>query len=160
MNSGARERVPRKECEKHAELQGEREEVRNRGRRGNDEAGKIHLPEKMRVRGEGRCSGRDILREVLPRKERAEIEQQRGNLTGRDARHFVKSNAHDERCEKWLEHEPDRAQYRLFILREEVPPHKYVEEIPVFPKFLPVYAQPALGRREAVYFNVLATIVC
>ena len=130
------------------ELQHEREQVRHDRRQRHDEAREIDLAEKLRIGRECRRARGDILREIIPREQSAQIKKRRGNAVCRNLRDATEHDDEHHRRQQRLHDKPRRPEERLFVFRQKIAAHQQHEQVAILPHLAPVDAQPATIRLD------------
>ena len=117
-------------------------------REGDEQPGKIDLPEEAGVVDESRAADVHVLREVIPRELAAQVEKRGRQAVRLDPRDDAEDDEIHRGVHHRLEEVPERAEQRLLVARDEVALDQQHEQIAVFPERVPVDAQPAAGRLD------------
>jgi hypothetical protein len=104
--------------------------------------------EEVRIVDEGRAAGGDVLREIIPAEQTAEIEEQPRNAVGRNAGDAAEDDDVDGGGDDRLEQMPERAEDGLLVAGNEIALDEQIEQVAVFPEFAPTKIEPSVGRLD------------
>src|SRR5689334_14036945 len=103
---------------------------------------KVNFPEERCVANKRCGRAAHAIRKVRPAGDTRHIKEQRWHFVRGKLGHLPKDDSEDERSEKRLEDVPERAQNRLFVLRDEIAPHEHRREVAIAPQISEVQIEP------------------
>lgn len=112
-------------------------------RQGYAKPWKVNFAEDRRVANKGEGRAVYAIRKVRPAGDTRQIKEQWRHTVRGKLSHLPKDDSEDERSEKRLEDVPERAQNRLFVLRDEIAPHEHRGEIAIAPQVSEVQIEPS-----------------
>lgn len=141
MHSVTGDQVPGPDDEEQPQLNQELDEIADDNRERDNQSGKIHFSENVRV-ADKRCGCFvEALREIIPQRDTGQIEQRGRNSIGADFGNVAKHDHVDQRGHDGLHKEPNRSQDGLLINGDDVPFNKHVQQVAVFPNLLEIHVQ-------------------
>ena len=138
------EQVVEIDGEEEQHLDEQPDQIARDGGKRNNEPREVNLPEDMGVGAEGRARLVQAVGEILPEADAGEVEEGLGEAIRRDARDAAEDDHVHDRRENRLDEEPERAQDRLLVDRDDVAPDEHREEVAVAPELLEVDLEQTL----------------
>jgi hypothetical protein len=122
----------------YQQLYGELHQVRQDKREGDDKPGEVYFAEYGVVVFKERGSTEDAFRKIRPKDQTAEIEQEGRQIGVVHLPYAGKNDDKGDGSKEGLEEEPDGAQDRLFINREDVSANQDKKKVSVMPDLFQV----------------------
>lgn len=131
MHLVGREEIEREKAEERRELNRHLRQVIEHVADRHREAREIHLPEEPCVRDEHVAPVAETAGKVLPQHRAGIVEEDERDPVRADLREVPEhERVHDRRNER-VDEKPQRPEYRLLVLRDEVPLHEQPHEVPI-----------------------------